>query len=312
MMVAPSADSAQGWIATALGTTAAAGSEVVITDADGAEVAAYTTREGLRLRRLLVRRHHLRRDLHGHRRRHRDDRHRGRGARRRRPDGLGCHGPGGPMGGPPGGDLSGQLGGLQGGTAGGRRTSTATAGPTLTAGRRPHPPGLTPRDDRHLPLGGAARHVGRVSARPGSPSPSSTHRPPPSRRRPRGACSGPWRLGRAHLHHSVGRGLQRDRAHHLGARIDLHGPDGDATGGGDLDRDDSQLPAATFFGAVTRSATRPAASVRSASGSSTGVVGVGVGSSRSDSVRAAASRGRPAGDRPGRGLAGGPARRAWP
>ena len=42
MMVAPSTDSAQGWIATALGTTAAAGSEVVITDADGAEVAAYT------------------------------------------------------------------------------------------------------------------------------------------------------------------------------------------------------------------------------------------------------------------------------
>ena len=42
MMVAPSTDSAQGWIATALGTTAAAGSEVVITDADGAEVATYT------------------------------------------------------------------------------------------------------------------------------------------------------------------------------------------------------------------------------------------------------------------------------
>ncbi|MFC7726041.1 carbohydrate-binding domain-containing protein [Nocardioides sp. GCM10028917] len=42
MMVGPSTDSAQGWIAAALGTTAAAGSEVVVTDADGAEVAAYT------------------------------------------------------------------------------------------------------------------------------------------------------------------------------------------------------------------------------------------------------------------------------
>jgi hypothetical protein len=42
MMVAPSTDSAQGWIATALPATAAAGSEVVITDADGAEVATYT------------------------------------------------------------------------------------------------------------------------------------------------------------------------------------------------------------------------------------------------------------------------------
>jgi hypothetical protein len=42
MMVAPSADSAQAWIATALSTTAAAGSEVVVTDADGDEVAAYT------------------------------------------------------------------------------------------------------------------------------------------------------------------------------------------------------------------------------------------------------------------------------
>jgi hypothetical protein len=42
MMVAPSGDSAQGWIATALGTTAAAGSEVVISDGDGAEVATYT------------------------------------------------------------------------------------------------------------------------------------------------------------------------------------------------------------------------------------------------------------------------------
>ena len=42
MMVAPATDSAQGWIATALGATAAAGSEVVITDADGAEVASYT------------------------------------------------------------------------------------------------------------------------------------------------------------------------------------------------------------------------------------------------------------------------------
>lgn len=42
MMVAPSTDSAQGWIATALSATAAAGSEVVITDADGADVATYT------------------------------------------------------------------------------------------------------------------------------------------------------------------------------------------------------------------------------------------------------------------------------
>jgi hypothetical protein len=42
MLVAPSTDSAQGWIATALGATAAAGSEVVISDADGAEVATYT------------------------------------------------------------------------------------------------------------------------------------------------------------------------------------------------------------------------------------------------------------------------------
>lgn len=41
MMVAPSTDSAQAWIATALSGTAAAGSEVVVTDADGAEVAAY-------------------------------------------------------------------------------------------------------------------------------------------------------------------------------------------------------------------------------------------------------------------------------
>ena len=90
MMVAPSSDSAQGWIATALGTTAAAGSEVVITDADGAEVAAYAPREGLRRRRPLVRRPHLGRDLHGHRRRHRDDRHRGEAP-------AGGHG--GPMGG---------------------------------------------------------------------------------------------------------------------------------------------------------------------------------------------------------------------
>ncbi|MCF6376681.1 carbohydrate-binding domain-containing protein [Nocardioides KLBMP 9356] len=45
MMVAPSADSAQGWIATALGSTAAAGSDVVITDADGTEVASYTVRK---------------------------------------------------------------------------------------------------------------------------------------------------------------------------------------------------------------------------------------------------------------------------
>lgn len=42
MMVAPSTDSAQGWLATALSGTATAGSEAVITDADGTEVAAYT------------------------------------------------------------------------------------------------------------------------------------------------------------------------------------------------------------------------------------------------------------------------------
>jgi hypothetical protein len=42
MLVAPSVDSAQAWIATALSTTAAAGTEVVVTAADGDEVAAYT------------------------------------------------------------------------------------------------------------------------------------------------------------------------------------------------------------------------------------------------------------------------------
>jgi hypothetical protein len=42
MMVAPSAGSAQAWIATALSATAAAGSEIVVTDADGDEVAAHT------------------------------------------------------------------------------------------------------------------------------------------------------------------------------------------------------------------------------------------------------------------------------
>lgn len=42
MMVAPSTDSAQGWLATALGSTAAAGSEVVVSDADGTEVATWT------------------------------------------------------------------------------------------------------------------------------------------------------------------------------------------------------------------------------------------------------------------------------
>jgi hypothetical protein len=42
MLVAPSVDSAQAWIATALSSTASAGSEVVVTDADGDEVAAYT------------------------------------------------------------------------------------------------------------------------------------------------------------------------------------------------------------------------------------------------------------------------------
>lgn len=42
MLVAPSTDSAQGWLATALSGTAGAGSEAVITDADGTEVAACT------------------------------------------------------------------------------------------------------------------------------------------------------------------------------------------------------------------------------------------------------------------------------
>jgi hypothetical protein len=41
MVVAPSTDSAQGWIATTLASTATAGSEVVITDADGTEVTTY-------------------------------------------------------------------------------------------------------------------------------------------------------------------------------------------------------------------------------------------------------------------------------
>lgn len=41
MMVAPSTDSPQGWIATALTTAAAAGSDVVITNEDGDEVATY-------------------------------------------------------------------------------------------------------------------------------------------------------------------------------------------------------------------------------------------------------------------------------
>ena len=90
MMVAPSTDSAQGWIATALSGTATAGSEVVVTDDDGAEVATYAPREGLRLRRPLLRRPRAGRDLHRHRRRHRHHRHRRRGAGRRR---------GGPMGG---------------------------------------------------------------------------------------------------------------------------------------------------------------------------------------------------------------------
>jgi hypothetical protein len=43
MMVAPSTDSDQAWIATALSATAAAGSEVVVTDAEGDEVATWTT-----------------------------------------------------------------------------------------------------------------------------------------------------------------------------------------------------------------------------------------------------------------------------
>ena len=42
MMVTPATDSAQGWVATALSGTATAGSDVVITDADGTEIAAYT------------------------------------------------------------------------------------------------------------------------------------------------------------------------------------------------------------------------------------------------------------------------------
>ena len=89
MMVAPSTDSAQGWIATALSATAAAGSEVVITDADGAEVATYTIEKDFASRRLLLGRHRAGRDLHRHRRRHRDHRHRrrGTGRRPRRPDG---------------------------------------------------------------------------------------------------------------------------------------------------------------------------------------------------------------------------------
>ncbi|WP_148573776.1 carbohydrate-binding domain-containing protein [Nocardioides caldifontis] len=41
MMVAPSTDSEQGWIATALAANAAAGSEVVISAADGSRIAAY-------------------------------------------------------------------------------------------------------------------------------------------------------------------------------------------------------------------------------------------------------------------------------
>lgn len=47
MMVAPSSDSAQGWIATALDTTAAAGAEVVVSDADGTEVASWTAEKEL-------------------------------------------------------------------------------------------------------------------------------------------------------------------------------------------------------------------------------------------------------------------------
>lgn len=42
MVVAPSTDSAQAWIAATLGTTAAAGTEVVVTDGDGTEVASWT------------------------------------------------------------------------------------------------------------------------------------------------------------------------------------------------------------------------------------------------------------------------------
>lgn len=42
MMVAPSTDSDQAWIAAALDTTASAGTEVVLSDEDGTEVASYT------------------------------------------------------------------------------------------------------------------------------------------------------------------------------------------------------------------------------------------------------------------------------
>src|SRR5690349_2097349 len=42
MMVAPSTDSDQAWIAAALDTTASAGTEVVVSDEDGTEVASYT------------------------------------------------------------------------------------------------------------------------------------------------------------------------------------------------------------------------------------------------------------------------------
>ncbi len=42
MLVAPSSDSDQAWIAAALDTTAAAGTEVVVSDEDGTEVASYT------------------------------------------------------------------------------------------------------------------------------------------------------------------------------------------------------------------------------------------------------------------------------
>lgn len=45
MMVAPSSDSLQGWIATALTATAAADSEVVISDENGDEVAVYTVQK---------------------------------------------------------------------------------------------------------------------------------------------------------------------------------------------------------------------------------------------------------------------------
>ena len=82
MMVAPSTDSAQGWIATALASTATAGSEVVITDADGTEVATYAIEKDFASVVYSGADIEQGADLHGHRRRHRYDGHRRRGAGR--------------------------------------------------------------------------------------------------------------------------------------------------------------------------------------------------------------------------------------